>query len=58
MVIADAFSLSYDVLEKTTTLDVGEWLFVSYKATKRRNVPVFIKAPNNEDILLKNFGLL
>jgi len=58
MVIADAFSLSYDVLEKTTTLDVGEWLFVSYKATKRRNVPVFIRAPNNEDILLKNFGLL
>ena len=58
MVIADAFSLSYDVLEKTTTLDVGEWLFVSYKATKRRNVPVFIRAPNNEDILLKNFGFL
>ncbi len=58
MVIADAFSLSYDVLEKTTTLDIGEWLFVSYKATKRRNVPVFIKAPNNEEVLLKNFGLL
>ncbi|MEM2849134.1 MAG: ATP-binding protein [Candidatus Bathyarchaeia archaeon] len=58
MVIADAFSLSYDVLEKTTTLDVGEWLFVSYKATKRRNVPVFIRTPNNEEILLRNFGLL
>ncbi|MEM3546990.1 MAG: ATP-binding protein [Candidatus Bathyarchaeia archaeon] len=58
MVIADAFSLSYDVLEKTTTLDVGEWLFVSYKATKRRNVPIFIRAPNNEEILLRNFGLL
>lgn len=58
MVIADAFSLSYDVLEKTTTLDVGEWLFVSYKATKRRNVPVFIKAPNNEEILLRNFSLI
>ncbi|MBS7613007.1 ATP-binding protein, partial [Candidatus Bathyarchaeota archaeon] len=58
MVIADAFSLSYDVLEKTTTLDIGEWLFVSYKATKRRNVPVFIRTSNNEEILLRNFGLL
>ena len=57
MVIADAFSLSYDVLEKTTTLDTGEWLFVSYKATRRKNVPVFIRTPNNEAILLKNLGL-
>ena len=54
MVIADAFSLSYDLLDKTTDLETGEWLFVSYKATRQRNVPVFIKTPNNEEILISN----
>jgi len=54
MVIADAFSLSYDLVDKTTKLDVGEWLFVSYKATKQRNVPAFVKAPNNEEIVAFN----
>jgi len=54
MVIADAFSLSYDLLDKTTDLETGEWLFVSYKATKQRNVPIFVKTPNNEDILTTN----
>lgn len=57
MVIADAFSLSYDLLEKTTELDTGQWLFVSYKATKQKNVPAFIQSPNNEEILLKNLGV-
>ena len=52
MVIADAFSLSYDMLEKTTELDTGQWLFVSYKATKQKNVPAFVQTPNNEEILL------
>jgi len=54
MAIADAFSLSYDLLDKTTDLETGEWLFVSYKATKRRNVPIFVKTPNNEEILSRN----
>ncbi|GIU72851.1 MAG: ATPase [Candidatus Nitrosocaldaceae archaeon] len=53
-VIADAFSLSYDILDKTTELSTGEWLFVSYKATKQKNVPAFIKAYNNEEILLNS----
>ncbi len=53
MVIADAFSLSYDVLDRTTELETGEWLFVSYKATKQKNVPAFIKAANNEEIVRK-----
>jgi hypothetical protein len=35
MIIADAFSLSYDLLDKTTELDISEWLFISYKATNR-----------------------
>ena len=55
MVIADAFSLSYDMLEKTTELETGQWLFVSYKATKQNNVPAFIRAPNNEELLLESF---
>ena len=57
IVIADAFSLSYDILEKTTELDTGQWLFVSYKATKQKSVPAFIQSPNNEDILLTNLGV-
>lgn len=56
MVIADAFSLNYDMLEKTTELETGQWLFVSYKATKQKNVPAFIQAPNNEEILLSNLN--
>jgi len=56
MVIADAFSLSYDLLDKTTDLETGEWLFVSYRATKQRNVPVFVKTPNNEGILTSNLS--
>jgi len=56
MVIADAFSLSYDLLDKTTDLETGEWLFVSYKATKQRNVPIFVKTPNNEEILISNLS--
>jgi len=48
MVIADAYSLDYEVLNRVAELDTGEWLFVSYKATKRKNVPVFIRTPDNE----------
>lgn len=58
MVVADAFSLSYELLDKVTELDTGEWLFVSFKATKQRNVPSFIKAYNNEDILVENLRKL
>ncbi|MCL4344210.1 MAG: ATP-binding protein [Nitrososphaerota archaeon] len=58
MVIADAFSLSTDIIEKTTELETGQWLFVSYKATKQKNVPAFIQAPNNEDILINNLKKL
>ena len=48
MVIADAFALPYEVLERSADLETGEWLFVSFKATKQRNVPVFLKTENNE----------
>ena len=48
MVIADAFALPYEVLERSADLGTGEWLFVSFKAAKQRNVPVFLKTENNE----------
>ena len=48
MVIADAFALPYEVLERSAELGTGEWLFVSFKAAKQRNVPVFLKTENNE----------
>jgi len=51
--IADAFAVSYDLLDKTLDLETGEWLFVSYKAARRKNVPVFIRAPDNEATLAK-----
>lgn len=53
MVIADAFSLDYGLMEKVTELSTGEWLFVSYKATKQKNVPAFIRSENNEDYLVE-----
>jgi hypothetical protein len=51
MVIADAFALPYEVLERSAQLETGEWIFVSFKATKLRNVPVFLKTENNEDFV-------
>ncbi|MEM0075007.1 MAG: ATP-binding protein [Conexivisphaerales archaeon] len=51
LVIADSFSLDLSILEKTSELDTGEWLFLSYKATQQKNVPVFIQVENNEDII-------
>jgi hypothetical protein len=53
LTIADAYSVSLDLLDKTLDLDAGEWLFVSYNASKRRNVPVFVRTPNNETNLVE-----
>jgi DNA helicase HerA-like ATPase len=46
-------SASCDLLDKTLDLETGQRLFVSYEATKRKNVPVFIQASDNEAILAK-----
>ena len=51
MVIADAFGLPYEALERSAQLETGEWIFVSFKAAKQRNVPVFIKTENNETVV-------
>ena len=53
MVIADAFALPYEVLERSADLGTGEWLFVSFKASKQRNVPVFLRTENNESFVAK-----
>lgn len=45
--------MSRDLLDKTLALETGQRLFVSYEATKRKNVPVLIQAPDNEAILAK-----
>ena len=54
--IADAFAVSYDLLDKTLDLETGQWMFVSYKAARRKNVPVFIEAPDNEATLAENLS--
>ncbi|MDV3292849.1 MAG: ATP-binding protein [Nitrososphaerales archaeon] len=51
MVIADAFGLPYEALERSAQLETGEWIFVSFKAAKQRNVPVFLKTDNNETLV-------
>lgn len=56
IVVSDAFSISRSMVDKVAELDVGEWLFVSYRATKLRNVPVEIKAYNNEDFIVEYFN--
>ena len=56
MVIADAFALPYEVLERSADLETGEWLFVSFKAAKQRNVPVFLKTGNNEATVAKSLA--
>jgi DNA helicase HerA-like ATPase len=52
MVISESFGLPLEVLERTAQLDTGEWVFVSYKATRRKNVPVFLRTENNEEAIV------
>jgi len=51
MVVADSFALPYEVLERSAQLESGEWIFVSYKATKQKGVPVFVRTENNESMV-------
>ena len=56
MTAADAFAVRYDLLDKTLDPEIGQWLIVSYKATRRRRVPAFIQALDNEAVLAKGLG--
>jgi hypothetical protein len=52
--------LSFIMRRRATALEgletSQEWSSVSCKATRRKNVPVFIQAPDNEATLAKNLG--
>ncbi len=50
-VVANAVGVSPEIVDRTADLEAGEWLLVSHKALARRGVAVFVKAPNNEEIL-------
>ncbi len=52
-VVADAFSISKSVVDGVVGFDKGEWLFVSHVATRYPNIPVRIKADNNEERLVE-----
>jgi hypothetical protein len=56
MVIADAFALPYEVLERSAELGTGEWLFVSFKVSKQRNVPVFLRTEDNESSVVASMA--
>ncbi len=52
-VVADAFSISKSVVDGVVGFDKGEWLFVSHVATRYPNIPVRIKADNNEERIVE-----
>jgi hypothetical protein len=54
--VGDNHELAEDNHSKTAYINMGKWMFVSFRATELRNISVFIKAPNNEDILLAWFS--
>src|SRR3989442_15903675 len=43
VVVADSFALPYEALERPAQLETGEWIFVSYKATKQKGAPVSLR---------------
>ncbi len=51
-VVAEAAGVSPEILEKTSQLEPGEWIFISHTATKRKNIPIFVGTENNEEIIL------
>lgn len=49
--LADAFPGPEELLDETLTLNTGEWLLMSYVATGLKDIPIFLKADNTEDII-------
>lgn len=50
-VVAEAAGIPVEFLDEVTELDVGEWLYTSHVATKIRGVPIFVKTPDNEEVV-------
>lgn len=53
--ISDQFAIDPSIVDRTLTLRTGEWLVSSYVATGVRNIPLFVKAPNNEHVISETF---
>lgn len=56
--ISDQFALDPSIVDRTLELQSGEWLLSSYSATGVRNMPMFIRAPNNEDTIIETLKRL
>jgi len=51
--ISDQFAVDPTIVDKTLELQSGEWLLSSYSATGVRNMPMFIRTPNNEETVIE-----
>ncbi|MEM0271205.1 MAG: ATP-binding protein [Thermoprotei archaeon] len=56
--ISDQFALDPTIVDRTLELQSGEWLLSSYSATGVRNMPMFIRTPNNEGIVIETLKKL
>jgi DNA helicase HerA-like ATPase len=45
--IADTFGLSDNLLDRTLSLEPGEWLLLSFRSALPHDIPIFIKVENN-----------
>lgn len=52
-VIAGAFGVSEELLNKTLSFNTGQWLLFSYDATGLTNVPIPVQFPNANDRIKK-----
>lgn len=53
-VVAQATGLSPALVDGTTNLDVGEWLFTSIRATSKSKLPLIVKLENNEANIIRS----
>jgi hypothetical protein len=56
--ISDQFAVDPTIVDKTLELQSGEWLLSSYSATGVRNMPMFIRTPNNEETVIETLKKL
>ncbi len=56
-VVSGTFTIDQGILEKTLEFAPGDWLLSSYIATGMENVPIFIKADNAEEEIVRRLQL-
>ncbi|MEM5853695.1 MAG: ATP-binding protein [Candidatus Aenigmatarchaeota archaeon] len=54
--VSDVCTIDRDILDKTLEFGKGEWIVSSSSATGIPNVPIFVKADNTEEVLLRFLG--